>query len=356
MPATSLGDSKYVMACVDDSSRFKIVRVLKKKSDAAAALRNIIAEYITPAGLKIGSIRADEGGEFEGEFQQVLDSHGITHEFKHPDTPQYNGVAERALRLLRENYITMLQEMSMAASDRLWVEVLNHTCDMSNMYVTSSLKGGTSPYEKWYGRSSSLQHLQPFGTVSYAQKGKIANKSAPRGEQCVMLDIAHNYTRDTVKVLVVQTGQMLNRKNVSWHPEINPGGPISIAPAGNNNTAEPVGVRGNTTEAHTPTQLAQEAEEESESSEPPRSPGPQHSEQMETGIEESSDQKSEPMVEPATIPAAVRKLADHFTGVLASAIYEWTRSSGGVDSRARAEKSMEDLPHSVAYISERMAK
>ncbi|CAN0392738.1 unnamed protein product, partial [Ascophyllum nodosum] len=167
MPATSLGDSKYVMTCVDDSSRFKIVRVLKKKSDAAAALRNIIAEYITPAGLKIGSIRADEGGEFEGEFQQVLDSHGITHEFKHPDTPQYNGVAERALRLLRENYITMLQEMSMAASDRLWVEVLNHTCDMSNMYVTSSLKGGTSPYEKWYGRSSSLQHLQPFGTVSY---------------------------------------------------------------------------------------------------------------------------------------------------------------------------------------------
>ncbi|CAN0470711.1 unnamed protein product [Ascophyllum nodosum] len=230
----------------------------------------------------------------------------------------------------------MLQEMSMAASDRLWAEALNHTCDMSNMYVTSSLKGGTSPYEKWYGRNPSLQHLQPFGTVSYAQKGKRAQKLAPRGEQCVMLDIAHNYPRDTVKVLVVQTEQMLNRKNVSWHPEINPGGPISIAPAGNNNTAEPVGVRGNTTEAHTPTQLAQEAEEESESSEPPRSPGPQHSEQMETRIEESSDQTSEPMVEPAMIPAAVRNLANYFTGVLASAIHERTRSSGGVDSRARS--------------------
>ena len=93
MPATSLGDSKYVMICVDDFSRIKIVRFLKK-GDASAALRNIIVEYTTPAGLKIGSNRTDEGGEFEGEFQQVLDSHGITHEFTPPDTPQYNGVAE----------------------------------------------------------------------------------------------------------------------------------------------------------------------------------------------------------------------------------------------------------------------
>ena len=80
MPATSLGDSKYAMICVDDFSRIKIFRFLKK-GDASAALRNIIAEYTTPAGLKIGSIRTDEGGEFEGEFQQVFDSHGITHEF-----------------------------------------------------------------------------------------------------------------------------------------------------------------------------------------------------------------------------------------------------------------------------------
>ena len=38
MPTTSLGGSKFVMICVDDFSRFKIVRFLKKKSDAAAAL------------------------------------------------------------------------------------------------------------------------------------------------------------------------------------------------------------------------------------------------------------------------------------------------------------------------------
>ena len=44
MPATSLGGSKYVTIFVYDFSRFKIVRFLKKKSDAAAIPINIIAE------------------------------------------------------------------------------------------------------------------------------------------------------------------------------------------------------------------------------------------------------------------------------------------------------------------------
>ena len=253
MPATSLGGTKYVMMCVDDLSRFQIIRFLKKKSDAPAALRNTIAEYITPAELKIGSIQTDGGGEFEAEFQQVLDSHGITHEFTPPDTPQHNGVAERALGLLREKYIVMLQEMTVAASDRLWAEALNHACDMSNMCVTSSLEGSTSPYEKWYGRNPYLQHLQPFGTAGYAQKEKRARKLAPRGLQCAMLGITHTHSRDTVKVQVVETWQLGNRQNVSWHRETAPGGPISPTPVGNNDSAEPIGVRGNTVEVRTST-------------------------------------------------------------------------------------------------------
>ena len=155
MPATSVGGSKYVMICVDDFSRSKIVRFLKK-SNTASALTNIIAEYITSAGLKIGSIQTDEGGGSEGGFQQGLDSHGITHESTPPDTPQYNVVAERALGLLREKSIAMLHEMTVAASGRLWAEALNYACDMSSMCVASSLEGDTSPNEKWYGRKPSL--------------------------------------------------------------------------------------------------------------------------------------------------------------------------------------------------------
>ena len=159
-------------------------RSIPEEDERCIALRNTIAEYPTPAGLKIDSIRIDEVGEFEGELQQVLDSHDITHEFTPPDMSQYNGVAERALGLLREKSFAMLQEMTVAASDKLWTEGLNYAGDMSNMCVSSSLEAGTSPYEKWYGRKPSLQHLQPFGTVGYARKRKRAHKLAPRGEQC----------------------------------------------------------------------------------------------------------------------------------------------------------------------------
>ena len=51
---------------------------------------------------------------------------------------------------------------------------------------------------------------------------------------------------------------------------------------------------------------------------------------------QEADEEPEPIVEPATIPGAVRKLADHFTGELPSVIHGRTKSSGGVDSRVRS--------------------
>ena len=94
------------MLCVDDYSRFKIVRFLKHKNQVAGALEDIIASHISPTGLKIGIIRTDGGGEFAGEFQDLLNRLGIKHEKTPPHTPQYNGVAERALGILRDKTVS----------------------------------------------------------------------------------------------------------------------------------------------------------------------------------------------------------------------------------------------------------
>ena len=111
----------------------------------------------------------------------------------------------------------------------------------------------SNTHEKWYGKKPYLQHLQPFGTAGYARKEKRARKLAPRGEQGAMLGIMHNHPRDTVKVQVVETWQIGKRQHVSWHLETAPGGPILPIPVGNNDSAEPVGVRGTTVEARTST-------------------------------------------------------------------------------------------------------
>ena len=105
MKHTSLGGNSYVVIFVDDCTRFKVVKIVKKKSNTTPALLSLIADCITPQELSIKCVRTDNGSEFEGEFQRERRS--ITHEHTPPDTPQYNGVAERALGLLREKVITL---------------------------------------------------------------------------------------------------------------------------------------------------------------------------------------------------------------------------------------------------------
>ena len=85
---------------MDDCIRLKVVKFVKKKRNTMAALLSLIAVYITPQKLSVKCVRTDNGGEFEGEFQRELDRRRITHEHTPPDTPQYNGVVERALGLL----------------------------------------------------------------------------------------------------------------------------------------------------------------------------------------------------------------------------------------------------------------
>ena len=98
---TSLCGNRYAMLCVDDFTRFKFIHFFKHKSVAAKELRELVAEHIAPADIKIGSVRTDGGGEFEGKFQSLLKELGIKRETTLPRTPQHNGVVERALGLLR---------------------------------------------------------------------------------------------------------------------------------------------------------------------------------------------------------------------------------------------------------------
>ena len=94
------GGNSSVVNFVDGCTRFEVLKFVRNMSGTTAALLSLIADYITPQKLSIKCIRADNSGEFEGEFQRELDRRSITHEHTPPDTPQYNGVAKRALGLL----------------------------------------------------------------------------------------------------------------------------------------------------------------------------------------------------------------------------------------------------------------
>lgn len=61
-----------------------------------------IADVIKAEQLTVGAVHTDEGGEFGGNVQPVLTQHSCRHQLTFPSTPQYNGVAGRALGLLQE--------------------------------------------------------------------------------------------------------------------------------------------------------------------------------------------------------------------------------------------------------------
>ncbi|CAI7825728.1 unnamed protein product [Closterium sp. NIES-53] len=98
------GGALYSMAMVYVDTRLAWSFPLAKKSDAA---RVIIEEWLPmverESGKWVKAIRSDCGGEFLGaEFQSWLKQHSIKQQLTTANTPQSNGVAERANRTIME--------------------------------------------------------------------------------------------------------------------------------------------------------------------------------------------------------------------------------------------------------------
>lgn len=114
-----------------------------------------------------------------------------------PDTPQYHGVAEQALGLLREN--ALMEDLKEGTTYRLWAETMSLACEMGNMSWSTSNEGNTTPREQSYGTAPSLDQLQPFGTVRYMRTPARTHELAPLGEKCAMVGIARNHPSGTGK-------------------------------------------------------------------------------------------------------------------------------------------------------------
>ena len=346
----SLAGSRFAMLCVDDFSRYNIVAFIAKKSDATAVLRAIIARYFAPAGLNIGVIRTDNGGAFQGAFQSLLAELGIKHERTPPYTPQYNGVAERTVGLLRDKTVALLRGVTEGVSERLWAEAVAYACDMSNKCITDSLDLDKTPYEMWHGRPPAFDILLPFGTVGYRRVEKPAHKLASRGAKCILLgtasphDVNDHRPRGTFRVRDLITGAIIWRQAVTWHPAAGARGDIPLAAATRG------GIKGDETHLpqleepavrmgtlgvelgskeqvasgelrQIPEDISLEPELLEELLEPPELPEMQtYVDEPETGLGSLEDEESEPdwQAEQRDAPTALRKLRNSFTVIYTS--------------------------------------
>ena len=86
--------SKYFVLFTDDFSSYRTVFFLKQKSEVADSFKDYVNILRTETGQPFHTLRADNGGEFNGhEFREWLSTNGIRLETSAPHTPEKNGVS-----------------------------------------------------------------------------------------------------------------------------------------------------------------------------------------------------------------------------------------------------------------------
>jgi hypothetical protein len=183
-PITPSGN-KYFMLVVDDYSQYMWIVLLKSKDQALQAFMKIKEAGEEDAEAKLKALRIVQGGEYQtvvAMARSMMESKGLPGKF--------------------------------------WGEAVNTAVYLLNRAPTESGVGMT-PYEAWYGRKPSVDHLHTFGCVAHVKtvsghKSKLAERSTPLimtgYEGSKLYRLCNPYTNK-----VVVTGDVVFDEEKSWN-------------------------------------------------------------------------------------------------------------------------------------------
>ena len=81
MPVSSFGGSKYIATFLDDYTGYSTVRLLRAKSEVAAATKSVFSMLQNSTGSTVINVRTDRGGEYmSNDLESYLDQHGVVHQ------------------------------------------------------------------------------------------------------------------------------------------------------------------------------------------------------------------------------------------------------------------------------------
>ena len=158
----SHGANIYFITFIDDYSRYCWVYTIKRKSAATilAPFQQFIKDAENKAECKVKSMRTDGGGEYE--TAALMRSQGIEPLPSAPYSPESNDIAERLNRMLNEMVTAMLVQANMPQS--FWEKAIIAAADIKNLLPRVAL-GFKTPYEVFFGKPPSYDHIKPFGCL-----------------------------------------------------------------------------------------------------------------------------------------------------------------------------------------------
>lgn len=183
---TSYSGYNYALVVVDEWSRYVMVRLLKKKSEATQALIDLIRQKRVLTGKPLKRVNTDGGTEIlNKEMKDFLREEGIELTTSTPYAVIHNPIVERMNQTLETVARCLLHHAS--APEELWSEAITHAADLHNYTCQASI-GGELPIHRMEGlalwRGFDINKLHTFGcdaavVLNEEDRGKFQERTVP---------------------------------------------------------------------------------------------------------------------------------------------------------------------------------
>ena len=216
-PLTSgIGGYFYFLTALDLGTGRSATSFLRRKNEAPAALKNIIANFERQTERKVKAIRCDRGREFlNAELGDWLWSKGIVNETTAPYTAQQNGAAEKLNRTLLEKSRAMLSSSQL--NQKWWPEAISTANYMRNRLPYG--EKGRTPYEAWTGTKPDVSNLRVFGCKAYALKPKQRRRTGGKLDEISQRGMMVGYEPDAkaYRIKLDRTGEVIVSRDVIFN-------------------------------------------------------------------------------------------------------------------------------------------
>ncbi|KAJ9529104.1 hypothetical protein QJQ45_007766 [Haematococcus lacustris] len=228
---------RYFVSLLDEFSGLVAVVLIKHKSEAPAALRDMVTHLQRRLGHKVVYLRTDRGGEYIGaETQQWLRSEGITHQQTAPRTPTMNGSAERVNRTIMECVRAMMLASGVPAF--CWGFGVMAATHVHNLRPVAGKP--CTPHEACFGSPPDIHHLRVWGCPAWVHDSEPSSKLASRGIKGVFV----GYEEGGKAYQVWAEGRLYVSKSVVFDEQavLRRFAPVPCAPAPSDLVAPPSAV------------------------------------------------------------------------------------------------------------------
>jgi len=208
----------YLLCGTDEKSGLSHGTLLRKRSEALEAIRNVLSFSYTQTGRKIRQVTLDLAGEFKSqELQEYMNSRGIKLQYAPARTKEMNALAERKFRTLTEKMRAALWDSGLP--HKYWGSVITASIHVLNR-LPQKRSAMKTPYEVFFERGqpdiSYFRRIGCIGWVFIAEKAR-QNKLDARATRCTLV----GYPSDSkgYNMLELSTGKIITTRHVIFNEE-----------------------------------------------------------------------------------------------------------------------------------------